>query len=160
MNNKILTSDYCRCLPWLVSQARRSCFCCFYLISLASSWRSREILSFLNALDAALARGVDVRVVLNCVNPAHDTGRKNIICARWLAEKKIPVHRFNRPVVVHSKFIVVDDELFVLGSHNLSYSSLFRSLETSVLLRDPDLASELSDKFKWVWKNSVDFFPL
>ena len=46
---------------------------------------------------------------------------------------------------MHSKFIIVDDAISVLGSSNIDMRSFSLNLEVSVLLASPPVVKELED---------------
>lgn len=71
-------------------------------------------------------RGVDVSGVANYFN-----GR-----APFLEEKiKIKIAKLSH--IVHAKFIIVDNNCLILGSHNLSKNAFELNHEVSVVLDDP-----------------------
>lgn len=54
---------------------------------------------------------------------------------------------------MHSKFIVVDNKHFYLGSANLDWRSLNQKMEMGVLVRDcPCLAQDLRNVFEVYWR--------
>ena len=53
-------------------------------------------------------------------------------------ETKIPVSKN----LMHSKFLIIDDKILVMGSHNFSQMAFTTNLETSVIIED---ALEIND---------------
>lgn len=49
-------------------------------------------------------------------------------------------HSLGRPVYVHAKIGVVDDEWLTIGSANLNDHSLFNDTEVNLVVRDPETA--------------------
>jgi putative cardiolipin synthase len=49
---------------------------------------------------------------------------------------------------LHSKYIIFDDDIVFIGSLNLDPRSLYLNTELGIVLRSPDLASELKESFQ------------
>lgn len=92
------------------------------------------------ALIKARSRGVDVRVVLPCVNDFKAGGRGNIVIANYLLEHGVRV--FFYPAMTHVKALLVDG-WSCLGSGNLNHISLRVNHEQNVATSDSDFAAHL-----------------
>jgi cardiolipin synthase len=88
----------------------------------------------------ARSRGVDVRVVLPCVNDFKAGGRGNIVIANYLIEHGVRV--FFYPAMTHVKALLVDG-WSCLGSGNLNHLSLRVNHEQNVATSDPGFAAHL-----------------
>jgi phosphatidylserine/phosphatidylglycerophosphate/cardiolipin synthase-like enzyme len=53
--------------------------------------------------------------------------------------------------LLHSKFVVVDGAIVVLGSHNWSAGSYFHFDDMSLLVRSSELAAQLTTRFAALW---------
>jgi phosphatidylserine/phosphatidylglycerophosphate/cardiolipin synthase-like enzyme len=95
---------------------------------------------FNNAIVRASRRGVAVRACVNSENIRTKLVDNGIAV-------KIPVSSR----LMHSKIIIIDENILILGSHNFSQSAFTQNFETSVILRDlPDI-SKLSMFFDSLW---------
>lgn len=111
---------------------------------------STEILSLLVAKARA---GVDVRVLVP--GPVHDW--RSIRAAQRngypeLVKAGVQIFEY-QPTMMHSKTMLVDDRLVVIGSTNLDPLSLRQMEEGSLLVDDPALARQLEalllEDFRW-----------
>jgi cardiolipin synthase A/B len=93
------------------------------------------------ALVDARNRGVDVRVVLPCVNDLKAGGRSNLVIANYLREHGVRVYFY--PAMTHVKALLVDGWA-CLGSGNLNHLSLRVNQEQNVATSDPVFAEELN----------------
>lgn len=75
------------------------------------------------ALIASADRGVDVRVIISAKN-SNSKWLKDFFNVREVYTKKL----------IHSKMIIVDDEVLILGSHNLTFSGLELNQELSIIV--------------------------
>jgi cardiolipin synthase len=96
----------------------------------------RVILDLVNARN----RGVDVRVVLPCVNDFKAGGRSNLVIANYLREHGVRVYFY--PAMTHVKALLVDGWA-ILGSGNLNHLSLRVNQEQNIATSDRAFAAEL-----------------
>ena len=68
----------------------------------------------------------------------------NVRILEWIGKK--PEERTPSHTTMHSKYMVIDGEVAILGSHNLDYSSLYNS-ETAVIFESREAAEELKEYF-------------
>jgi len=106
---------------------------------------SRDVIS---AIELAKNRGVVVRVILE----KRVMGGANEKAFGDLISKKVNVKwASNVFSLTHSKIIVVDGKLIIVGSHNLSYSALNKNREISLLVNDKVVAKRLDNLFEQDW---------
>jgi len=94
----------------------------------------------------AKLRGVDVRVIID----ANSTSTKNTKHA-ILRENKILLKTENYAGKVHSKTMIIDDEILVLGSMNFSNSGDNKNDENVLIIKNPKLAKAHKDFFLYLW---------
>ena len=100
----------------------------------------------LNNLAKAVKRGVKVIVVLERTgNKSDELDIQNRQTGRLLAEKGINVFFDSPRKTTHTKLVVIDQRLLILGSHNFTQSALKYNNEISILLESPDMAKNARD---------------
>lgn len=92
------------------------------------------------ALVKARQRGVDVRVILPCINDFKAAGRSNLVIANYLHEHGIRVYFY--PAMTHVKALLVDGWA-VVGSGNLNNFSIRYNQEQNIATSDPAFAARL-----------------
>ena len=116
-----------------------------------SVWLYAEVLrddQVLRALDEAVARGCEVRVL---VNPTADEDD-----APYLLDAighGVRVRALEQPYV-HAKVMIVDGERALIGSHNYSSTSLDLNREVSVIVEDADLVGRVVDVYAADWRRA------
>lgn len=97
----------------------------------------------LHAMRMAVVRGVHVKVIV----PKHSNHPITDSCAHSyfgeLHRYGIDLQRYV-PGVCHGKLLLADDDLILAGSSNLDYRSFFLNFETDLLMRDRELAKQVS----------------
>lgn len=106
------------------------------------------------------SQGLDVRVVLDDSynwdvknhRPSTTRSKKNDDLFKALKERGVPVRFDSLDRIMHGKFILIDDNLSFLGSHNWTYSALKKNVEASVLLTQAEDQIPLREVFEEVWE--------
>jgi phosphatidylserine/phosphatidylglycerophosphate/cardiolipin synthase-like enzyme len=115
-------------------------------------WSDTNVL--LDDLVEAAERGVDVKLILDSSSWNESNTELNEIFGRILVERGVPVYMDDPEVTTHTKLILVDDDLVVVGSTNWSYYALDTNNETSVFLRSPEISRDYHEFFSEVLDNS------
>ena len=106
------------------------------------------------ALERAVARGVDVRLILDDDLPSdrHGAGLVNESTFALLADRGIPFRREHLEVTSHAKMIIVDGRHVLLGSHNWTAPSFFRYQETSCYLQSDEFGDRVRGLLNRRWQ--------
>lgn len=107
----------------------------------------------LDELIAAKARGVDVRVVLDRdreTDPYMSTVI-NTKAKRYLEDHGVECRFDKEDVLLHSKYLILDEELCVLGSHNWSAGSYSEFDDLSFVVQSLEMAAALAARFERLW---------
>ena len=106
-------------------------------------------------LAGATKRGVKVIVILeNSGGHDYKLDAENYQTKQLLEKKGVAVY-FDSPYkTTHTKLIVIDQRLIVLGSHNLTQAAMKYNNEISVLLDNPELAKRARDYMLTIMKEA------
>jgi len=98
----------------------------------------------------AKKRGVKVEVILEVREGEDRTTKRNRHTGKILSEGGVEVIYDSFSKTTHTKLMVVDGRLTLLGSTNWTYNALTNNNEASVLIRSKEVAKELIDYFNRV----------
>lgn len=107
-------------------------------------------------LVSASQRGLSVRVLLDD-DRKEDPYKSRIINTpvfEALQEGGVQVKFDNPDRLLHSKYLILDDALVVLGSHNWSAGSYFKYDDVSLVMKSDELARELRQRFDVLWSEN------
>ena len=109
----------------------------------------------LGHLAKAVKRGVKVTVILETTGSLSDElNIQNRETGKLLEEKAVKVY-FDSPYkTTHTKLIVIDQRLVILGSHNLTQAAMKYNNEISILLDNPELAKRARDYILTITKEA------
>ena len=97
---------------------------------------------FNQAIVRAVRRGVSARIIANSQDII--TTLKQVGCQ---------VKKLEFKNLVHCKLMIIDSEIFIIGSHNYTQSAFQMNLELSVLLESPDNKESILNFFNNLWIN-------
>jgi hypothetical protein len=146
-----------------LSKAKKSIYMAMYFVNFDPKSRKSPVTELVEEVVNAHKRGVKVKVILDQnISFAEWEGRggkwereaKNDPLFVYLKKQGIEAYYDNLFVVTHSKAIVIDEEIVILGSANWSESSLRRNWEASCLIKSKDLAKQFLEDFS---KITIDY---
>lgn len=101
--------------------------------------------SLLSALIGAAQRGVRVRMINSAAIDQWMVARAQRSYYETLLAAGIEIYLYRRPKFLHSKFMIIDDTLSIVGSSNLDMRSFELTAELSLLAYDKNTISQLAD---------------
>ncbi len=128
---------------------------CTYSMNIDTGDKSSAVYKAVAKLEAAVKRGVKVRVIMDKSDYLEEDGAEyNNLAAAYLKTKGIEV-RFDQPTVItHAKFVVTDDTL-VLGSNNWGYGGFVDYHEAGIRTNDTKAIPAAAKYFDGIWAKST-----
>ncbi len=126
----------------------------FHIAMPGSNHPTRRLL---DALAAAHDRGVRVRVLVDR-DRAQDPYKSTVINAaavNFLLDAGVKVHVDAARKLLHSKFLVIDADRTIIGSHNWSAGSYFGFDDLSVDVASPAFARTTRRRFEDLWRRGT-----
>lgn len=102
--------------------------------------------SVLYALQTAAMSGVQVRVMLPARSDSRLSYAASMSYMETLMASGVRVYLYEKGFI-HSKTLVIDNDLTVVGSANMDYRSFEQNFEVSAFIYDEDLAVRMHDNF-------------
>ena len=56
-----------------------------------------------------------------------------------------------RKTLLHGKLLIIDNNIAILGSHNITYSGLHKNIELSLLIEEKNIVKEFRNLFFILW---------
>ena len=100
----------------------------------------------ISELESAKKRGVEVEIILES---SHEeiVNRGNRASAERLLEAGIEAVFYPTFPVMHTKLVLIDDEVSIVGSHNWTNAAIYNNSESSALVRCPQTARRFREYF-------------
>ncbi len=115
------------------------------------SLRTRKLI---NCLLTAKNRGVDVRIVIGAGKEKHNLfDTSNLISEKYLNQISL-ISKFyaKKNKSSHSKYVLVDNDIIILGSHNFGHRSLRVGNDDSVEIKSIEFNKYLESNFLEKWE--------
>lgn len=133
------------------AQARQRIWAAVFLVDPRTGTdRDLRVRTLLRALGDAAWRGVDVRLLMPQSNTV-EIATANRVAQAAAQHYGIAARRSAERGGSHSKMVVVDADLAVVGSHNWTHRAFTLDSEDSVAVRSAPLAADLADRFAEAW---------
>jgi phosphatidylserine/phosphatidylglycerophosphate/cardiolipin synthase-like enzyme len=157
-NIHLLTGD--DWAPWFVNavdQAVSSVHLSIYLLS--DHWRSPEVgnLDLVNTLAQASVRGLNCRCIIDQPHVVNRQLKYNIKAAAKLQASGWKIRVMPDKKTLHEKILLLDKQIAVIGSHNISKASAISNFDTSLAVESALLAERLYRQFWERWRVAVPF---
>lgn len=95
---------------------------------------------FNQAIVRASRRGVKIRALVNLHGAVEQLQALGIDCKKVTSKD-----------LLHSKLIIVDDSIVVVGSHNFTQSAFGKNFETSVITTEEEVVAQFRDYFEVIF---------
>ena len=100
------------------------------------------------AITTAAERGVDVHLLVSEIADQPLVFYAQRSYYEELLEAGVTLWLYRKPTILHSKFVIVDDAISVIGSSNIDMRSFSLNLEVSVLMASPTVVKRLEELYK------------
>jgi len=96
------------------------------------------------AITSAAKRGVEVVMINSEAMDQWMVGHAQRSFYQVLLEAGVQIHLYKAPILLHSKFMTVDNQVAIVGSSNLDIRSFTLNLEVSLVVYDPAVVRQLN----------------
>ncbi|KKO20222.1 MAG: hypothetical protein DCC43_05895 [Candidatus Brocadia sp.] len=151
--------DYYPQVHQALATAKKSIMCVMYMADINPKYKQGWEYNLVNDLINAHRRGISVTVIFDQNVMFWETGKKGKKTERksenayeLLKKNGVPVYYDSIDRVTHSKIMIIDDYITIVGSTNWTYSALRKNHEASVLIKSRSVAEEFLEKLRTISK--------
>lgn len=113
-----------------------------------------KVRNIFSALHAVKIKGVDVRVIIG-TSDAEDIYLANFVAKKYFEHLGIIAKSYkSEKDSLHSKFVIIDEKVSIIGSPNWSDGGFGRHIEDSVCIQSNPINKYLKSRFLKIWKTS------
>jgi phosphatidylserine/phosphatidylglycerophosphate/cardiolipin synthase-like enzyme len=145
---------YWQALPALMDSAAQSIELCMFHV--AAPNETHPTYALLQGLVQAHQRGAAVRVLLDRdgKNDPYLSTLINSAARRFLTAAGLACRSDSSSRLLHSKYLVIDRQLVVMGSHNWSAGSYGRFDDLTLAVQSETLATQVLERFDALWASA------
>ncbi|TVM03837.1 MAG: hypothetical protein CV087_02935 [Candidatus Brocadia sp. WS118] len=155
----LMDEDYYPQVHQALTTAKKSILCVMYMADIDPKYNRGWEYNLVNDLINAHRRGLTVSVIFDQNTMFWETGKKGKKTERrsenayeLLKKNGVPVYYDSIDRVTHSKVLVIDDYITIVGSTNWTYSALRKNHEASVLIKSRSVSEAFLEKLKTISK--------
>jgi len=112
---------------------------------------------FFKSLITQSKKQVKVRFLLNWNTERASVAKTNLYVMTELKKLNLKIRFLRNNRCCHAKLIIVDNEIAIFGSHNLSVRSCHNNFELSYFTQEKETVEQLSDIFSHSWADAKKF---
>ena len=142
-----------------LTNAKKSVFCVMYTADINPKYKQGWEYNLVYDLINAHRRGLEVTAIFDQNTMFWEEGKKGKEIERrssfayeLLKKNGVPVYYDSSDQVTHSKILVIDNYITILGSTNWTYSALKKNHEASVMIRSQGVAETFLEKLRTISK--------
>ncbi len=155
----LVDAEYYPAVHKVFTNAKKSILCVMYMAMLDPEHTGGDEYQLVLDLINAHKRGVKVLVIFDQNVKFWEKGKKQYVIERrsehaynLLLRAGVPVFYDNKNRVTHSKVMVIDKYITIVGSANWTYGALRKNHEASVMIKSRDVALAFERKLKQIEK--------
>lgn len=117
-----------------------------------------SVRTLIEKLSYAQWRNVDVRVVIGTAKIV-DIYVACLASAYYMKKQGIPVKQYattGKRKSTHSKYMLFDNDLVVIGSNNWTHESFHQAVNSSLAVESDGLNASLANEFDAIWQTSEE----
>jgi len=137
--------------------ARKEIYISCYKVEIKHSNRGKKLQLFWQFIFDAAKRGVKVHFLLNWNDLRRSVAKTNLYVAQELKKNGCEVKYLKGTRCCHAKLFIFDDNLCIIGSHNLSVKSVSENFEMSYLVENDVEIRQAKKIFEGLWKDAKSF---
>jgi len=146
----VTDGQYLRVAKKMIQEAKHSVQVMMFEMGYYDQYPNTPSNLLIKALIDAKKRGVKVEVILEVKEGEDRTTKRNRHTGKILSDGGVKVIYDSPLKTTHTKFMVVDGQLTLLGSTNWTYYALTNNNEASVIIRSKEVARALVEYFNRV----------
>jgi len=136
--------DYFPVVQELIKNADDSIHIIIFEVKYYNQFPDSAEMKILYELIAAQKRGVDVKIVTDQFYTSDEA-------IQYLLSNGIDIKYDNGGLTTHSKLLIIDGKIVVVGSTNWSYYSIDLNHESNAVVKDKSLAKDFESYFEEIW---------
>lgn len=131
----------------LIASARSTLDISTFKAEFTTKPRGRRLMKLFDSICYRSRFGIPVRFLISKRESYGHIPLTNLFAVRELKANKVNVRHLRHSRICHSKIIIVDRRMAIIGSHNLSIRSCCNNFECSVFFDDTETVNHLLNVF-------------
>jgi phosphatidylserine/phosphatidylglycerophosphate/cardiolipin synthase-like enzyme len=153
----LLDRDYFPEVKKIINDSNRSIKMIMFEASYYKKFKNSPSNQLIDALIKAKKRGIDVEVILDIRQKSDRSTKRNLETGKMLTNAGVEVTFDTEQITTHSKLLIIDEKIIVIGSTNWTYNALTANHESSIVFDSRETATELIGFFEKIKKTGKKY---
>jgi len=153
----LLDRDYFPEVKKMINDSNRSIKMIMFEASYYKKFKNSPSNQLIDGLINAKKRGVDVEVILDIRQKSDRSTKRNLETGKMLTNAGVEVTFDTEQITTHSKLLIIDEKIIVIGSTNWTYNALTANHESSIVFDSRETATELIGFFEKIKKTGKKY---
>ena len=153
----LLDRDYFPEVKKMINDSKRSIKMIMFEASYYKKFKKSPSNQLIEGLIKAKKRGVDVEVILDIRQKSDRSTKRNLETGKMLTNSGVEVTFDTEQITTHSKLLIIDEKIIVIGSTNWTYNALTANHESSIVFDSRETATELMEFFEKIKKTAKKY---
>jgi phosphatidylserine/phosphatidylglycerophosphate/cardiolipin synthase-like enzyme len=145
---KYIIKNYFNTLINLFLSAKRSIYGTIYITSDITKSNNPKLKKLFIALFEKARQGIKIELHFNYKTPSYNLRTSTERIIDILKSKNIKASFCNHKKMLHAKAFIIDQEIIIVGSHNLTMASDSKNIELSLIIKNKDEAEKIERSLK------------
>lgn len=146
----LIDKEYFPEVKRLINSAKKSVKIMMFEASYYRQYTGSPSNQLIEAVANAGKRGLKVEVIFEINKRTERTTKKNLETGKILQDSGVEVILDSEHTTTHTKLIIIDEHIIVLGSTNWTFNALTKNHEISTVIHSEEAAKHLQDYFRMV----------
>lgn len=143
----LIENDYIHFVLKLLPTVKKSLYMIIYLAKPNLKRKHDDVKAVLDLIIKLSNEKIETKIMIDSLQSNNPVSKANAISYNYLKSNGIDIKATKRARLTHSKLILIDDNITITGSHNLTNGSLHKNREVSILITDEKTNRDLKDYF-------------
>jgi phosphatidylserine/phosphatidylglycerophosphate/cardiolipin synthase-like enzyme len=154
---RLSDDDYYVFLLDKIRHSQKYIYATIFIIDIIND-RFKKIRKILDEITYAKWRGIDTKIIVGHSEKSLKIDAGNRLSFKYFRERGVPVKYCNPPDdhSLHSKYVIFDNNLVLVGSHNWSNLAMFVSKEDSIAIYSTDVVKNFNYEFNKLWSTGLE----
>lgn len=147
--------DFLPALLSIFSLAEREILISTFKFQIPNNRPGDPVNAIYKSLIQAKRKGIDIKIITNIHTRSKVGYGYNKVSADYLKKYSIETRGYKNSRIIHAKYVIVDSQYMLIGSHNITKKAITKNHEASIFVDDCTYASNLWLYFYSIWNETA-----
>jgi phosphatidylserine/phosphatidylglycerophosphate/cardiolipin synthase-like enzyme len=152
----LIENEYLPAIMAAIKNTKETLLMIIYVAKINKNRKQDEVKLLFDEAISLNKKNITVKILFNSIEKNSIVSRANKGSFDYLKTNGVPVRYTPDGRITHCKLILIDDNVSIFGSHNLSNTALHKSREISILIKDEMTNFNLKEYFNKNFKEAKE----